>query len=763
MSFNLFKKTILATLVSGLAAMNAQASQPLSLDTITNPKIDCDTKIELLMANAENGASDNLLPAESMLDVLNTHCFQEQKTTTETERNPPELRSIHLTSNSVNVNNGDKTVDITLRFYDESGVKAARVYLSPPTGFSWGDNKSAAAANWQKTDEPGVYESRVSFTFTDADINGKWFLTLGHILDVNNAVRFWLRESEIEAAGFNPDIIVANDKVSEGVNPEIKSITISDTEVDVNTGDKTVNIAIEAYDHSTMSKGVIRVSPPSEYKSLAIKQAESSDWQETDVEGVYRSNYSFTFTDKDLPGEWFVASAMLIDSNGNMGAYNRGHFNQLGLPSVITVKNQTELDIVPPSINNIAFSSNQLTSTNGEQNVTLTVTTSDISGMAKGYYSLRAPEGSEAKDKLFTIEQWQQGSDQNTFVGTTSLNFSTDDLQKSQGVWQLDANIQIDSAGIYSQGAKARELTTLGATPYIFVDEEQISKISVKDITGAKQVKTGASNRVTLEITENTLSSLPRRFDLYLDADAAVKFDFHSIDQGYTVNCIDLSNSRFCSFSGASDIKSVQVSFTVTPSKAGVFAPTVRFSSEAPELDYTDNKVAFQVTSYEPQQFSVVFKNWDGSVLSTQTIEENSAATAPQVPPREGYTFTGWNTDFNDVNQDLTITAQFEINKYQVKFVDWNDTVIKAAEVAHGQAATPPTEPKRDGYTFTGWDLAFDQVTSELVVKAQYKANSTPTTTDKEDKGSSGGALGYLFILLSSVMVAIRRRTLRSR
>ncbi|MCX2767006.1 InlB B-repeat-containing protein [Pseudoalteromonas sp. B530] len=759
MSFNLFTKTTLATLVSGLAAMNAQASQPLSLDTITDPQIGCDTKIELLMANAASGVSDNLLPAETMLEVLNTHCQQHQQTTNETERTPPELRAIHLTSNSVNVNDGDKTVDITLRFYDESGVKSARVYLSPPTGFSWGGNKSAVASNWQKIDETGVYESKVSFTFTDADINGKWFLTLGHVTDVNNAVRFWLRESEIEAAGFNPYIVVSNDKVSEGVNPEIKSIVISGTEVDVNTGDKTVNVTVEAYDQSTMSKGVIRVSPPSQYKSLAIKQAESSDWQETDVEGIYRSNYSFTFTDKDLPGEWFVATAMLTDSNGNMGVYNRGHFNTLGLPSVITVKNETELDLVPPRINHIAFSSNQLASANGEQNITLTVTASDLSGMAKGYYALRAPEGSDAEDKLFTIEQWQQGNSQNEFVGTKGLSFSNDDLQQGQGVWQLDASTQIDSAGIYSQGAKARELTTLGATPYIFVDEEQINKISVRDITGAKQVKMGSSIPVTLEITENTLPSLPSQFHLYLDSEAALKLDFESVDNEYTTSCEALSNRHICSFSNGADIKSVQVSFNVTPSEVGVFTPTVRFSSEFPELDYTDNKTAFQVTSYEPKLFNVVFKNWDGGVLATQTIEESTSANAPQVPPREGFTFSGWNGDFSKVEQDLIITAQFEINMYQVKFVDWNGTVIKAVEISHGQAATPPLEPKRNGYAFTGWDTTFDNVTSELVVKAQYKASSNPTTTDKEDKGSSGGAFGFLLAMLSTLLAFVRRRT----
>ncbi|MEJ6475190.1 InlB B-repeat-containing protein [Pseudoalteromonas piscicida] len=759
MSFNQFSKTTITTLLSGLTAVSAQASQPLNLNTITNPQIDCNTKIELLIANAASGVSDKLLPAESMLDVINTHCTQEQQTTNDAERNPPELRSIDFTSNSVNVNDGDKTVDITLRFYDASGVKSARVYLSPPTGFSWGGNKSAVAANWQKTEVPDVYESKIRFTFTDADVSGKWFLTLGHLVDVNNAVRFWLRESEIEAAGFNPYIVVSNDKVSEGVNPELKSITISDTEVDVNTGDKTVNVTVEAYDQSTMSKGVIRVSPPSQYKSLAIKQAESSDWQETDVEGVYRSNYSFTFTDKDLPGEWFVASAMLTDSNGNMGVYNRGHFNTLGLPSVITVKNETELDIVPPRIDHIAFSSNQLKSASGEQKVTLTVTASDPSGMIKGYYALRAPEGSDAKDKLFTIEQWQPGNGQHEFFGTADLSFSTDDLQQGQGVWQLDASIQIDSAGIYSQGAKARELTTLGATPYIFVDEEQINKISVRDITGAKQVKMGSSIPVTLEITENTLPSLPSLFHLYLDSEAALKLKLQSIDNEYTTSCETLNNRHVCSFSNGSDIKSVQVSFNVTPSEVGEFTPTIRFSSEFPELDYTDNKTAFQITSYELKLFNVVFKNWDGNVLSTQTIEESTSATAPQVPPREGYTFSGWSADFSNVDQDLIITAQFEITQYQVKFVDWNGTVLKTAEVSHGQAATPPEEPKRNGYLFTGWDLAFDKVTSELVIKAQYKASSTPTTAEKEDKGSSGGAFSFLLAMLSTLVAFVRRRT----
>ena len=36
------------------------------------------------------------------------------------------------------------------------------------------------------------------------------------------------------------------------------------------------------------------------------------------------------------------------------------------------------------------------------------------------------------------------------------------------------------------------------------------------------------------------------------------------------------------------------------------------------------------------------------------------SATAPANPTREGYTFTGWDKDFSNVQSDLIITAQYE-------------------------------------------------------------------------------------------------------
>ena len=45
-----------------------------------------------------------------------------------------------------------------------------------------------------------------------------------------------------------------------------------------------------------------------------------------------------------------------------------------------------------------------------------------------------------------------------------------------------------------------------------------------------------------------------------------------------------------------------------------------------------------------------------------------------------------------------------------------------AEEVEDGESATPPDEPSREGYIFTGWDKSYENITSDLVIKAQYKS-----------------------------------------
>ena len=74
------------------------------------------------------------------------------------------------------------------------------------------------------------------------------------------------------------------------------------------------------------------------------------------------------------------------------------------------------------------------------------------------------------------------------------------------------------------------------------------------------------------------------------------------------------------------------------------------------------------------------------------------------VPARDGYTFTGWDKTFNYVTSNMTVTAQYEINTYTVKFVDFDGKELKSQAVNWSTAAIAPANPTRAGYTFTGWD-----------------------------------------------------------
>ncbi|MBS7528086.1 InlB B-repeat-containing protein, partial [Fusibacter paucivorans] len=143
------------------------------------------------------------------------------------------------------------------------------------------------------------------------------------------------------------------------------------------------------------------------------------------------------------------------------------------------------------------------------------------------------------------------------------------------------------------------------------------------------------------------------------------------------------------------------------------------------DVAYNNITSALTVTAqYTINSYNVVFKDYEGTVLKTESVNYGSAATAPSEPTRTGYTFTGWDVAYNNITSALTVTAQYSINSYNVVFKDHDGTELKIESVNYGSAATAPTDPSRTGYTFTGWDVAYNNITSAVTVTAQYNINS---------------------------------------
>ena len=125
-----------------------------------------------------------------------------------------------------------------------------------------------------------------------------------------------------------------------------------------------------------------------------------------------------------------------------------------------------------------------------------------------------------------------------------------------------------------------------------------------------------------------------------------------------------------------------------------------------------------------PDTIVATFVDWDETVLKQKTIARGGYVFAPADPIRDGSTFLGWDPAvFTGLTADTTFTAQYSsgIVTHTVSFFDWDNTQIgEDQEVVHGEAATPPANPSREGYIFVGWDTAFDNVTDDLTVHASY-------------------------------------------
>ena len=178
-------------------------------------------------------------------------------------------------------------------------------------------------------------------------------------------------------------------------------------------------------------------------------------------------------------------------------------------------------------------------------------------------------------------------------------------------------------------------------------------------------------------------------------------------------------------FTGAAALSNTtKTSQTYTLSNPGTYSVTVNAKNSSGTA-YAQ-KIAF-VNAHSPS--TVTFKDYNGNVLNTQKVKYNASAIAPDIPSREGYTFTGWDKGLNNIKSDTVITAQYKINTYKIKFVDYNNNTIKEQTVTYLGSVTPPDEssvPLKDGYVFKSWDSTkYNNVKEDATIRAIYTWGNT--------------------------------------
>ena len=114
----------------------------------------------------------------------------------------------------------------------------------------------------------------------------------------------------------------------------------------------------------------------------------------------------------------------------------------------------------------------------------------------------------------------------------------------------------------------------------------------------------------------------------------------------------------------------------------------------------------------------------DGEVILTDTLTRGSTINLPDVPEKEGYTFSGWG-EVPETMPDkyVTVIGTFIINKYLVTF-KVGDEVIAADSLEYGAAIVAPEAPEKEGHTFSGWGEVAETVpANDVTYSAYYIAN----------------------------------------
>ena len=124
---------------------------------------------------------------------------------------------------------------------------------------------------------------------------------------------------------------------------------------------------------------------------------------------------------------------------------------------------------------------------------------------------------------------------------------------------------------------------------------------------------------------------------------------------------------------------------------------------------------------------SVTFVDYDGTVLSAQSVAHGSAAIEPTAPGREGYAFIGWDKDFSNVTEDMTVTAQYSANSYSITYTI-NGEEYTAQTYEFGAAVSAPEYTVPEGHTFSGWDIPETMPAENLVLDAALTVNSYSIT-----------------------------------
>ena len=109
-----------------------------------------------------------------------------------------------------------------------------------------------------------------------------------------------------------------------------------------------------------------------------------------------------------------------------------------------------------------------------------------------------------------------------------------------------------------------------------------------------------------------------------------------------------------------------------------------------------------------------------------EDVEYNTSITPETEPTKEGYSFSGWSTIPSTMpDNDVNITGTFSVNQYTITFDTDGGTEVTPITQNYNTTIVKPSNPMKEGYTFTGWDREIPSTmpAENVTIKAIWQIN----------------------------------------
>lgn len=378
-----------------------------------------------------------------------------------TDTTPPVLIDFDFNPKSIDVTNGDATVNITTHVTDDlSGVMGGWVHFYSP---SHGQYRTAGITtyhccpdNWTPPLDAVVQSS---LTLPQSSEAGDWVVTgielwdgTGNTQDIDTATLLSLGFPTIlHVISQNPDV----------TPPQLNSFSVSPASIDVSSGPQSITFTMGLSD---VSAGVDFSScqVPCHWNTITLVSPSGKQTQYEHFLNVHQLSgtpqsgvWQVTVT---LPkfaeaGLWKIQYLQVPDRVGNYLYLDQAGLQSRSFPSAFTVTSSPS-DTQTPQLMSLAFDPNFVDTTTGRKIITLTLGAIDnLSGIDADFhlqspnianypeFDFQSPSGGQLL-QVFPITRLAGSPTNGTWQGTSSLP-----QYSEAGTWTLKSGKILDAAG----------------------------------------------------------------------------------------------------------------------------------------------------------------------------------------------------------------------------------------------------------------------------------------------------------------------------